>query len=68
MAEHILMKRATRRPYSEIREVEHGIRYDAERGYWVTDHAPLVTTQEFRNGAHSTKKCDQETGEDQKEA
>ena len=67
MAEHILMTRATRRPYSEVPDAGEGVRYDPERGYWVAGDAPLVTTDEFLTGGQATKKCDQETGEDQKE-
>ena len=42
------------------------MRYDAQKGYWIVGEAPLVATEEFLSNRHSTKKCDQETGEDQK--
>ena len=64
--QHILMKQATRRPYSSVPDIDDSMRYDAQKGYWIAGQTPLVVTEEFLNGGHSTKKCDQETGEDQK--
>jgi hypothetical protein len=66
MAEHILVTYATRRPYRTIPAVPDGARYDPARGYWLKDSTPLVTTDEFAKGGPMTKKCDQETSEDQK--
>ena len=64
--QHILMKQATRRPYSAIPKVKNDIQYDTVKGYWVSNQTPLVSTEEYLNGAQCSKKCDQETGEDQK--
>lgn len=66
MAEHLLITYATRRPYREIPAVSEDIRYDAGKGYWMKDGTPLVITSDFLDRSSSTKKCDQETGEDQK--
>ncbi len=62
--DHILLQRATRRPYREVPELPPLARYDAVLGHWMLDDAPLVNSREF--GPNVTKKCDQETGEDQK--
>ena len=63
MAEHILIAHATRRPYATTPVLPDGIQYDAVQGYWTKDGVALVATGELEN---TTKKCDQETGEDQK--
>jgi hypothetical protein len=64
MAEHVLLTCATRRPYQTAPAVPNGGRYDPVRGYWLKDNGALVAADEF--GERVTKKCDQETGEDQK--
>ena len=66
MAEHLLMTYATRRPYRTTPELPSGALYDSAGGYWLQDGLPIVTVDEFANGGPTTKKCDQETGEDQK--
>lgn len=66
MADHILMTYAVRRPYQASPTMPDRAQYDHRRGYWLKDGEPLVTTSEFLNGTSTTKKCDQETGEDQK--
>ena len=63
MAEHILVTCATRRPYDITPALPDGIQYDAARGYWTKDGVALVVGGEYEQ---TTKKCDQETGEDQK--
>lgn len=66
VADHILMTYATRRPYRASPALPEGAQYDPARGYWLKDGAPLLTSREFAEGGRVTKKCDQETGEDQK--
>ena len=66
MPEHILMKYATRRPYRETPDMPDSVQYDPVKGYWLKNGSPLVATEEFTRGGPVTKKCDQETGEDQK--
>ena len=66
MADHILTTCAVRRPYQTFPAMPDHVRYDPERGYWLKGGEPLVATPEFLSGASITKKCDQETGEDQK--
>lgn len=63
---HILMKLATRRPYTSIPEMGKDVEYNPEKGFWMTNQRPLVLSEEFLNGGQNSKKCDQETGEDQK--
>lgn len=65
-SEHILLTLATRRPFRSVPRLPHDAGYDPPRGYWVKDAKPLVTMEEFVSGESNTKKCDQETGEDQK--
>ena len=65
MVEHILMTYATRRPYHAVPAVSDRAEYDPARGYWIKDGVPLVAGGEFLEVGPSTKKCDQETGEDQ---
>lgn len=66
MAEHILMTRAVRRLYQTVPAMPDHARYDPGRGYWLKDGEPLVSTSEFLSSTSMSKKCDQETGEDQK--
>jgi len=61
---HILLANATRRPYREIPELPDGSAYDETSGLWrLSNGEVLVGDAAFGPG---TKKCDQETGEDQK--
>ena len=62
MAEHVLITYATRRPYRIIPTIPDGALYDPARGYWLKDGEPLAVSAT----GPTTKKCDQETGEDQK--
>jgi hypothetical protein len=66
MASHILLKYATRRPYKEIPDLPPDAIYDPIKGLWILDGNPLVDSEEYGLGPRVTKKCDQETGEDQK--
>lgn len=66
MTEHILLKLATRKPYRRNPQLPSTAEYNAVRGYWTIDGQPMVSTIEFENSTQSSKKCDQETGEDVK--
>lgn len=66
IAEHVLITYATRRSYSIVPALPDNVRYDPTRGYWIKEDTPVVVTEEFAKGGINTKKCDQETGEDQK--
>jgi len=64
MKQHLLLKYATQRPYRDTPELPEGAVYDAALGFWTLNGDPLVRCSEA--AAQRTKKCDQETGEDQK--
>ena len=66
MAEHILITCSTRRPYRTTPDISDCTQYDPTRGYWIRDGLPLVDDDESSEGKRVTKKCDLETGEDQK--
>jgi hypothetical protein len=65
MSEHLLVTLSTRRKYSEIPDLPRDAKYDRGHGYWSVSGGPLVYDTQFVDKRVS-KKCDQETGEDQK--
>lgn len=62
MKQHVLITYATRRPYHHVPSLPMGAVYDHMKGYWVKDNKPLALS----TSGPVTKKCDHETGEDQK--
>lgn len=62
---HPLLAHSTVRPFRSVPDLPEDTIYDTTRGLWLRNGWPLVDTEEFRMG-QVTKKCDQETGEDQK--
>ena len=66
MVEHVLLTYATRRPFHETPTLPEHAQYDAAKGFWTKHGVPLVNTEEFADDKRVTKKCDLETGEDQK--
>jgi len=64
MSTHVLITYATRRPFREVPSLPGAAQYDRTQGMWIMDGEPLVTID--GQGIRATKKCDQETGEDQK--
>lgn len=65
MSEHILVTLSTRRKYFEVPDLPQDAKYDRGHGYWGVSEGPLVCDNRFIDKQVS-KKCDQETGEDQK--
>ncbi len=65
MSVHILIQHAKRKKYSVIPEMPEESYYDSEKGYWMNGSSSLVSPGS-QYGAQISKKCDQETGEDQK--
>ncbi len=65
MPTHPLITYATRRPYKETVDLPDGSAYDLVNGYWIYNGEPIVNNDQFAE-QQVTKKCDQETGEDQK--
>jgi hypothetical protein len=66
VAEHVLLKHATRRPYRDVPELPEGAIYEPALGFWTLKGEPLVRSVQAGSPRPATKKCDQETGEDQK--
>ena len=65
MSEHILLKHATKRQFVQNSRLPVEAFYDERIGCWFLSGSPLVSDKDFYE-KNSTKKCDQETGEDQK--
>lgn len=65
MSQHILIELAKRKPYSTSPEMPKDAVFDSAKGYWLSGSNPLVSPGS-KYGALVSKKCDQETGEDQK--
>lgn len=65
MAKHILLEYSTRRKHAEVPDLPDDAIYDHSAGFWIQRGRPLVETAEFQNN-RASKKCDLETGEDQK--
>lgn len=65
MSQHILIELAKRKPYSTSPEMPKDAVFDSAKGYWLSGSEPLVSPGS-KYGALVSKKCDQETGEDQK--
>jgi hypothetical protein len=66
MNSHILVSMATRRPYKEKPQIPENAAYDLASGFWTIGGEPLVSSNNFHEITRVSKKCDQETGEDQK--
>ncbi len=65
MSIHILLQHAKRKPYQAIPDMPKNTVFDKKKGYWIEAGSCLVS-QTSAYGRMTTKKCDQETGEDQK--
>ena len=65
MSNHVLIDVAKRKPYTSTPEMPKRSKFDHKRGVWLRDNEILIgPNSEF--GVQATKKCDVETGEDQK--
>jgi hypothetical protein len=62
---HVLLVSATRRPFSETPQLPEGAFYDDPSGLWRLPSGDVLV-RDAKFGPRQTKKCDQETGEDQK--
>jgi hypothetical protein len=65
MADHVLIQYAKRKPFLTEPDMPPKTIFDHKKGYWLKDGKKLVT-QGLQYGGIASKKCDQETGEDQK--
>lgn len=66
MTQHFLVKHATRKPYRATPSMPETSVYNHAKGYWEDGGGPLVQSEDYLENGPSTKKCDMETGEDQK--
>ncbi|MCL4551795.1 MAG: hypothetical protein M1495_24870 [Bacteroidetes bacterium] len=66
MKKHILLEKATRKPYSENISLPENAQYNHKEGYWLIDGLPLTKSKIYKDDIPGSKKCDLETGEDQK--
>lgn len=66
MKQHILIEKAYSYPNPVMIENPQNCTYEITKGYWSVDSSnkPMVLSEEGK--MLGTKKCDRETGEDQK--
>lgn len=65
MQNHLLIEFAKRKPFQQTPDMPEGSEFDHTRGIWMYENKPLVS-HSSKFGTQATKKCDMETGEDQK--
>ena len=65
MSNHLLVKLSTRKPFSIVPTMPEESHFDHVRGVWLNGDEELIS-YESKFGTQVTKKCDVETGEDQK--
>jgi len=66
MKEHILLEKAYRYPVPIIEPIPKDCTFQEKQGYWVKDSTGEVMMLSDDPRQHQSKKCDRETGEDQK--
>lgn len=66
MAQHILIQHAKRKSYSSTPDMPTGSFFDSTKGYWKDKDGKILVSSKSKYGSAVSKKCDQETGEDQK--
>lgn len=66
MKNHILLEKANSYEEKNIESQHKGYSFDDNRGFWVGADSNDVMMINERLSAPATKKCDRETGEDQK--
>jgi len=65
VSNHILLSKASRKNYTDTPDMPAGSYFNNSRGVWMKDNQELIT-HDSETGIEATKKCDVETGEDQK--
>lgn len=63
---HILLEKAKRSKISDGVVMPRGATYLSNKGYWVDTHTGNALVAKDGPGVPNSKKCDRETGEDQK--
>lgn len=66
MKEHLLLEKAYVYPLPKTNPDMEGYEFDNERGYWVEEKSGEPFILDKRHPGPRSKKCDIETGEDQK--
>lgn len=66
MKQHIIIEKAKRYNANGIIETPEGCNYDAHSGYWVNNNTSIPMMLGNGSRKPTSKKCDIETGEDQK--
>lgn len=66
MKEHLLLQKAYIYPLPKSTLEMDGYQFDCKNGYWVTKVSGRPLVLDKSNSVPRSKKCDIETGEDQK--
>lgn len=66
MKEHLLIEKAYIYPVPRQQLKVEGCKYDRKNGYWIQEETGEPMVFDRRHPGPQTKKCDIETGEDQK--
>lgn len=66
MKKHILLEKAYVYPLPKVRPEMSEYKFDYRYGYWVTKDSDEPFVSDKSNPGPRSKKCDIETGEDQK--
>jgi hypothetical protein len=66
MKKHLLLEKAYVYPLPKATPETSGYKFDCKSGYWVVEKSGKPVVLDRANLGLSSKKCDLETGEDQK--
>ncbi len=66
MKEHIILEKAKRYNTSDENVTPSGCTYQSQEGFWVDDTTGEAMMKSNNSQKPTSKKCDIETGEDQK--
>ena len=66
MKKHILLEKAFRYPVPIVEPIPQNCTFQEKQGYWTTNSTGEIMMLSNDPGLPVTKKCDRETGEDQK--
>lgn len=66
MKSHVLLENAYRYPNPKVDPIPENCTYNKVRGYWIKNGTAEAMMLSDDSNCSQTKKCDIETGEDQK--
>ena len=66
MKEHILIEKSNKYNIPEQNPIPSGCTYSAKEGFWVENTSNIAMMKTDKPQKPTSKKCDVETGEDQK--